>query len=96
MNILVRNVSKQTNKRLQYYAKKLRISRNDLINQILDQYAARQTDLPYEEVALKLKYLEEVSDIFYFFEDWKTRTNTGKKPYTRVLDGIDLGQRKEK
>lgn len=94
-NILVRNVSRNTNKQLKYYAKKLRISRNDLINLILDDYAARRTELPYEEIGLKLKYLEEMTDMFYWFEDWKIKTNSGLDPYIRILDAIDLGEPKK-
>jgi len=94
-NILVRNISRSTNSKLKKYAKKLRVSRNDLILQILDNFVAGRPGLPYEEIHMKLQYLEEMSDLFYFFDEWKTRNYTEENPYPRPLDIIDLGKRKK-
>lgn len=93
--ITVRNIPDYCANKLNKYAKKLKISQNALIVQILENFVEGHPKLPYTEINLKLKYLEENTDVFYFYDDWKTKTNDGKKPYPRILDEIDLGTSKK-
>lgn len=93
--ITIRNIPDQTLRQVKIYAKKLRISQNAMIIMILDNFVNGKPGLPYEEIHLKLKYLEEMSDIFYFLDDWKTQTNGGKIPYPRPIDEIELGKPKK-
>lgn len=94
--LTIRNIPIETVNQLKIDAKRLRISQNNLIVQILNDHAERKPNLPYDEIDIKLKYLEEMSDLFFFYDDWKTQTNSGEKPYPRTIDIIDLGERKRR